>query len=338
MPPWSLAGGNNGRESEVKIERIRQNRFLVLGRAGMDLYADPPGARIEAAERFSAALGGSAANIAAAIVRLGGSASLLSSVADDAVGRFTLNELGRYGVGIEHVRAAGGEARNSLAVVETRSENCQSVIYRNGAADFEMAEDQVKDAAYGSFGALIVTGTCLALEPSRAATFLAIELAREAGVPVVLDIDYRPYSWASAEDAAETCRRAASLSEIVIGNDVEFDMMAGGGGGLRLARDLAAGTAEIVVYKMGERGSVTLSGGKTFETGIFAVTALKPTGAGDAFMGGFVTGLAAGLALPDCVRRGTAAAAIVVTRVGCAPATPTAQELEDFLTRHPGPN
>lgn len=315
------------------LDRMKLNRFLVLGRAGMDLYADPPGTRTEAARRFSAALGGSAANIAAAITRLGGAAALVSAVSDDAVGRFTVNELQRFGIGTEHVRAVGGEARTSLAVVETRSDNCQSVIYRNGAADFQIGAEHVRGIDYDDFGALIVTGTCLAIEPSRASTLLAIGLARTAGLPVIFDIDYRPYSWASAEDAAKIYRHATALCDIVVGNDEEFAIMAGGDG-LALARTL---TAAIAIYKMGGKGSITISEGLSFETGIFHVTALKPTGAGDAFMGAFVTGLAAGLDLRVCVRRGSAAAAIVVTRVGCAPAMPESSELDTFMATHSGP-
>ena len=310
-----------------------RNRFLVLGRAGLDLYADPPGSRVEDAARFTSALGGSAANIAVAIARLGGVASLISAVSDDAVGRYTVNQLKHYGVGTGDVRAAGGEFRNSLAVVETRAENCQSVIYRNGAADFQISEDQVHAAAIKDFGALIVTGTALAADPSRSAALLAMTIARESGVRVILDIDYRPYSWASAADAARTCTRAAALSDIVIGNDTEFAVMAGpGGDGLALAR--RTGNA---VYKMGERGSIAFAGGLAIETGIYRVTALKPTGAGDAFMGGYVTGLAQGFDLKTCILRGTAAAAIVVTGVGCAPAMPSEAELQDFMASHPGP-
>ena len=186
---------------------------------------------------------------------------------------------------------------------------------------------------YDDFGALIVTGTCLAIEPSRASTLLAIGLARTAGLPVIFDIDYRPYSWASAEDAAKIYRHATALCDIVVGNDEEFAIMAGGDG-LALARTL---TAAIAIYKMGGKGSITISEGLSFETGIFHVTALKPTGAGDAFMGAFVTGLAAGLDLRVCVRRGSAAAAIVVTRVGCAPAMPESSELDAFMATHPGP-
>jgi 5-dehydro-2-deoxygluconokinase len=89
-----------------------------------------------------------------------------------------------------------------------------------------------------------------------------------------------------------------------------------------------------VIYKMGEKGSVSFEGGNSLTTPIFEVTALKPTGAGDAFMAGLVTGLAQGRDLRTSVKRGTAAAAIVVTRVGCAPASPTEDELADFIRRH----
>jgi 5-dehydro-2-deoxygluconokinase len=312
------------------LERLRRNSFLVLGRAGMDFYADPPGSRTEEAVRFTSALGGSAANIAAGIVRLGGAASLVSTVSDDAVGRYVQRELMRYGIDTSHVNRAEGQCRTSLAVVETRAEDCQSVIYRNGAADFQLNADQVRGLPMDAYGALIVTGTALAMEPSRSATFLAIRLAREAEVPVILDIDYRPYSWANAADAAATCRMAAEASDFTIGNDVEWDVVAGGSGGLALSRELASGRA-ATIYKMGEKGSISFAADTRFETPIFRVTALKPTGAGDAFMAGVVTGLAAGLDLSGAVRRGSAAAAIVVTRVGCAPASPTAEELDNFM-------
>lgn len=305
-----------------------------MGRAGLDLYADPPGTCMEDAKMFSSALGGSAANIAAGIVRLGGQASLLSAVSHDAVGRFIQKELKNYGINADHVAVTQGETRSSLAVVETRIENCQSVIYRNGAADFQLNEDHVRGVNFVNFGALIVTGTCFAAEPSRTAGYLALELARKAGLALVLDIDYRPYSWSGPDEAARIYSRVAALCDIVVGNDQEFAVMAGGVDGYSCAKGLAASTAQIVIYKMGEKGSITLSGGAAFETGIFPVTALKPTGAGDAFMAGFVTSLADGASLENSVKKGSAAAAIVVTRVGCAPAMPTSVELEDFIASH----
>lgn len=311
-------------------ERLRLNRFLVLGRAGMDLYADPPGTRLEATMRFSSALGGSAANIAAGIVRLGGAASLLSAVSDDAVGRYVHHELARYGIDTSHVASIGGQSRTSLAVVETRAEDCQSVIYRNEAADLLLNEAHVAAIAIESYGALIVTGTALAVEPSRAATFTIMRRARAAHVPVILDVDYRPYSWASASEAGAICQAAARESDMVVGNDVEWDVLSGGRGGLALAAQLGSGRVSTI-YKMGDKGSISFAGGARYETAVYRVTALKPTGAGDAFMAGLVTGLAGGLDLAAAVRRGSAAAAIVVTRVGCAPASPSTEELDHFM-------
>ena len=314
----------------MNLARLSSNRWLALGRAGIDLYADPKGTRVDEAGMFFPALGGSAANIAAGISRLGGSAALLTTLSEDSVGRFVFNQLERYGIATDCVRFVGGEARTSLAVVASRNDDTQSVIYRNGAADFQLTLSDVERVAFGEFGGLIVTGTALAVDPSREACFLAIERARAAGAAVYFDVDYRPYSWASRAVAAQVCRRLAASSDVIVGNDEEFAVMAEGGDGEALARELA-GKAQAVVYKMGARGARTFSGSRVIDTPVFPVAPLKPTGAGDAFLAGFATGLALGLDLAASVVRGAAAAAIVVTRVGCAPASPTAQELDAFL-------
>lgn len=314
-------------------ENIKRGRFVVVGRAGMDLYADPPGTRTESATGFNAALGGSSANIAVALARLGQQVALVSTVSDDAVGRFCRNELARYGVDHTYVRTKGGEARTSLAVVETRAVDTQSVIYRNNAADFDMTVADVDQVDLTGVGALILTGTALAMQPSRGACLAIMARAKAAQVPVVLDVDYRPYSWASATDALQVYAEAAAMADILIGNDDEFGVMAGArADGLSLARCHAK--TRVVVYKMGAEGAITITPDTEFETPIFPVTALKPTGAGDAFMGGLMAGLACGLPLPAAVRQGAAAAAIVVTRVGCAPAMPTQAEIDAFMKVH----
>ncbi|MEP0521270.1 MAG: 5-dehydro-2-deoxygluconokinase [Hyphomicrobiales bacterium] len=319
------------------LDRLKQNKFIIIGRAGVDFYPDPPGTKTEEATQFFCCLGGSSANIGVAIVKLGGEASLVTCVSDDAVGRLAVNELGKYNINSDHVRAVAGEVRTSLAVVETRVEDHQSVIYRNNAADFQMNEADVDAVTYEDYAALITTGTVLAAQPSRNATLKAFATAKKAGLPVIFDVDYRPYSWASNEEAADVYSKAAQYCDIVIGNDDEFGVMAGGKElGRAFAENLAKTTASIVVYKMGEFGSVTFAGDKSFKTGIFRVDALKPTGAGDSFMGAFIASLAAGMPLEICVERGSAAAAIVVSRVGCAPAMPTREELEEFINNHAG--
>ena len=320
------------------MEKLRAGGpVLVIGRVGMDLFTDPGGA-VESCTGLTADMGGSSANIAAGIVKLGGAASLVTCVSDDAVGRFCTNRLTDYGVGTEYIRVTGGEARTSLALYETRVEDHQSVIYRNGAADFEMSVADVEAVDLSGFTALVTAGTVFAAEPSRGAAFRAFELARDAGLPIVFDVDYRPYSWPSPEVAEEVLSRAGGLADVIVANDEEFGFMAGGiDRGLAKARALAEGSATLVVYKMGPEGAVTFVDGQETRTGIYAVDALKPTGAGDSFMAGLLTGLAQGLETGDAVLRGSACAAIVVGRPGCAPAMPTPADLDAFLARHPGP-
>lgn len=321
------------------LARLAGRRFLLIGRAGMDLYADPAGTRTEDATRFVSALGGSSANIAVALVRLGCGASLVTCVSDDAIGRFCLNQLDHYGIDTTHVRPVAGEMRTSLAVVETRIENCQSVIYRNNAADFAMTVADVEAIPYAAYSGLIATGTALAAEPSRSAAFRALELAREAGLPLILDLDYRPYSWTSAAEAAAICGRAAALCDVIVGNDVEFGILAGADRlGPDCARSLIAGGASIVIYKMGEKGALTITRDGERQSGIFPTRALKPTGAGDSFLGAFVAGLSDGLSVHEAVQHGSAAAAIVVGRVGCAPAMPTAAEIRALVSGQAAPH
>jgi 5-dehydro-2-deoxygluconokinase len=81
---------------------------------------------------------------------------------------------------------------------------------------------------------------CSPPSPRASATFRAFELARKAGLPILFDVDYRPYSWPSKEVASDVLSRAAAQSDVIVGNDVEFGFMAGDyDKGLAKARALA---------------------------------------------------------------------------------------------------
>jgi len=334
-PPDESRAEENGMSL---FDGIKQNNFVVVGRAGMDIFPHPPGTKTEEASEFHTDLGGSAANTAVGICKFGGKADLVTRVSDDAVGRFCLNRLKHYGVGSEHVTPVAGEYRNSIAMYETRIEDHQSVIYRNGAADFQMNEEDVARVDYTAYGALISAGTVFAAEPSRSATFHAFELARAANLPIIFDVDYRPYSWPSPKVAEEVLSRAAAQCDMIVGNDEEFGFMAGGiEKGLAMARHLAETTASLVIYKRGEHGAITFAGGEEIRTGIYLVDALKPTGAGDTFMSGLMAAIAAGYDLQPAIMRASACAAVTVSKPGCAPAMPNLAQLEEFLASHPGP-
>ena len=332
---------------ETLLTRIQKGRFLSVGRAGLDLYPEPVGTKTKDATHFSADLGGSAGNIAVALARHGKSAALVTVLSADPVGVFTKTRLEHYGVDTDCLRFSNGKherlARNSLAIAETRPDDAEVVIYRNDAADLLLCEDDVASLDYDNTAALVVTGTALSADPSRKPVFAAARQANATGCPVIFDVDYRRDAWQSVEDAAHIGKAFAVLCDIVIGNDDEFDVLATGTkqDGMSYASELA-GDVGLVLYKQGAAGCQTLYIDTEHKNkditiskyGIFNVSIAKPFGAGDSFMGALLAALHAGVSLDDAVIRGSAAAAIVVSRAGCASAMPDKDTLDNFMAQN----
>ena len=319
----------------IKFPPQRAFDVLVIGRVGMDLFAHPQGSSTDEANFFQADMGGSAGNTAVALARHNLNVALWSALSQDPVGAFARRMLENYGVDRRYCFDAPAGTRTTLAMVENRLENFQSVIYRNNAADFHIRREQISREILMDCRCLIVSGTALAQFPSREAIFRTLELAREAGCPSLLDLDHRPYTWNSLTEEQQIYTRAARLCDAVVGNNEEFAIVSGSP---KTAEDSARMLAEkycrFCIYKMGEHGSITFTKETSWRTGIFAVNACKPIGAGDAFMGTLVATLLKGDDLRSAVIRGSAAAALVVSKFGCAAAMPTNKELDIFLHKN----
>jgi len=233
----------------------------------------------------------------------------------------------------------GGEHRTSLAVVESTVVDHQSVIYRNGAADFVMTKEDIDKIDMQQYDGLVFTGTLLASPTSRAATEYALVKSKQAGLITIFDVDYRAYSWESEQQAGEIYQSFCQLSDIIVGNDDEFAIIAGDKqAGLAYAKVFGQSPNRLCIYKMGAQGAISFHAEEAITTGIYEVTALKPVGAGDAFMGGFLHALTTGTDLKTAVERGSACAAIVVSNVGCASAMPNQTTLNNFLTQYNATN
>jgi len=317
---------------EFLISKIQKNNFLLIGRAGVDIYPDPPGTKTENANKYVTHLGGSSANMGVQLSKYGGLCSLLTRISNDALGKFVLNQLDYYGVKKDLVKFEDNESRISFAIVETTVEDHQSIIYRHKAADLFLNKTDIESANIENYECILITGTSLAAEPSRSSVLFAIELAKENNIPVIIDIDYRPYTWESADKAKKIYNLAVENCSGIIGNDNEFAVLSGNyEESLDYAKKLAS-DCDLVIYKMGEKGSITYANNKEIVKGIFPVKPLKPTGAGDAFMGSLIGALFKNYDLEQAIEIGSAAAAIVVTKVGCAPAMPNLEEVLEFMT------
>ena len=316
---------------EFLISKIQKNNFLLIGRAGVDIYPDPPGTKTENANKYVTHLGGSSANMGVQLTKYGGSCSLLTRVSNDALGKFAVNQLNSYGVKSDLVKLEDNESRISFAIVESTIVDHQSIIYRHKAADLFLNKNDIENSNLQNYECILITGTSLAAEPSRSAVLYALKLAKEKKIPVIMDIDYRPYTWESEDKAKEIYNLAGDYCSGIIGNDDEFAILSGNyDNGLSYAKKISR-NCDLVIYKMGEKGSITFANNEEIQRGIFPVKPLKPTGAGDAFMGSLIGAILKKYALQKAIEIGSAAAAIVVTKVGCAPAMPDLDEVLDFM-------
>ena len=315
------------------MEFDKSKKILVIGRAGMDIYPEPPGTKITDVKDFSTHLGGSAANTCVALSKLGVSSDLVTCISDDAIGEYILNKLKEFKVGSRFCRKVDKVFQTQLAVVETILKNNQSILYRNNSCDLQLNKDDIDQIDFQDYSAVFISGTALSSEPSREAVFYASQKASISNIPLIVDLDYRPYNWESDQMKSEIYQKIMSEMDIIIGNDLEFNIADNSSDGFHLTKNFIEKKPSIIIYKMGEKGSEVFTKEKEFEFGIFKVDAIKPTGAGDAFNGGFMSSLYKGMSLDESVKRGSANAALVVTKVGCSSAMPDSEELENFINQ-----
>jgi 5-dehydro-2-deoxygluconokinase len=311
----------------------KSKKILVIGRAGMDIYPEPPGTKISDVQDFSTHLGGSAANTCVALSKLGVSSDLVTCISDDAIGEYIFKKLEDFNIGSNLCRRVDKNFQTQVAVVETILKNNQSILYRNNSCDLQLDKEDIDKINFQDYSAVFISGTALSSSPSREAVFYASEKASAMSIPLIMDMDYRAYNWESDEIKSNIYKKIMKEMDIIIGNDLEFNIANNSTDGLQLAKDFIKEKPSIIIYKMGEKGSKVLTEEKDLSFGIFKVEAIKPTGAGDAFNGGFISSFLQGFSLEDSIKRGSANAAIVVTKVGCSSAMPDSSELENFINQ-----
>ena len=313
--------------------------LITMGRSSIDLYANDVGKPFEEIGSFAAYVGGSPTNIAVGAKRLGLDVALLTAVGEDKVGDFILKFLNDEGVDTRFIPRKP-HARSSAVVLGIEPpDTFPLVYYRDNAADIELTIDDVLKTPLASARALEISGTGLAKEPSRSATFFAAEQAKRAGRTVFLDLDFRADQWHDPRAFGVNIRALLPLVDVALGTEEEINAaMLTDPAQLRITHqqisapeisgDIEANIAtilahrggpEALVVKRGAKGaSVHLRSGETFAVPGFPVDIYNVLGAGDAFASGFIYGRLKGWDWFKSARMGNACGAIVVTRHGCA--------------------
>ncbi len=313
---------------------------IAMGRAGVDLYARERDTALAAVSGFDKFVGGSPANIAAGLSKLGARVGFIGKVSDDPLGRYVVDYLQSINIDTSRIVFDASGSKTGLAFTEMKAEDCALVMYRNNASDLLITPQEVSEDYIRQAKALVISGTALCRSPSRDAVFLALMYARKHGTVVIFDVDYRPYSWGSPEEVSIYYSLAAEKCDVIIGTREELDAMEhatdpGNADDAASARRWFEHNARIVVIKHGKEGSYAYTReGEVFRGGIFPVELVKPFGAGDAFASAFSHGLLQGHDVTACLEAGAASASIVISRDSCTEAMPSVQEIEDFIASH----
>src|SRR6056300_128035 len=145
-----------------------------------------------------------------------------------------------------------------MAVVETILDNNQSILYRNNSCDLQLDRSDIDRINFEDYSSIFISGVALSSNPSREAVFLAVEKASTLKLPLIIDLDYRPYNWESDQQKSEVYKKIMDRMDIIIGNDLEFNIADNSNEGLKLAQTLIQKKPSIIIYKMGEKGSKVL--------------------------------------------------------------------------------
>jgi 5-dehydro-2-deoxygluconokinase len=324
--------------------------LVCIGRTCVDLYGEQIGAPLESVQSFQMYVGGSASNVCIGAARLGVRAAMIARVGEEPLGRFVRATFENERVEVRAVRFDADRLTGLITLAIRKCDDFPRIFFYENSADLALSEADVDAELVGSAAVLLVTGTHSSRPNLAAASRKAIRIAKEHGRRVAFDIDYRPVLWGLTGHAqgGQMFVASAAVSEhlqsilpdcdLVVGTEEEL-CIAGGSADIRTALEtIRRHTPAAIVRKRGAQGSIVypdaipedLAAGVSAAS--FPVEVLNSTGAGDAFMAGFLLGWIRRENWETCCRFGNACGAMVVSRHACSAAMPSRRELDYFLS------
>ncbi len=305
--------------------------LLTVGRISVDLYSTEPGVGWDEVSMFAKSTGGSATNVAVAAARLGHHAAVLTKVGADPFGAFLRRRLEALGVDTRFV-GVHPELRTPLAfAVLDPPDDPQLLFYREPTApDLTIEMADVDPTVVANASVVWVTGTGMSAEPS-ASTTLEILRRRARRRHTVVDLDFRPSLWTSRTAAERRIGSLLSFATVAVGNCQECEVVVGTADPSRAADRLLAAGVDMAVVKQGGAGVLVATSGRRQLVPPRKVPVVCGLGAGDAFGGALVHGLLRGWDPVRAVTFANAAGALVASRVLCADAMGTAEEISEIM-------
>ncbi|MEU9329021.1 sugar kinase [Streptomyces canus] len=293
--------------------------------------------RAQGALRLGGGLGlsvaGAESNVAIGLARLGHRVRWAGRVGADELGALVLRTLRAEGVDIDHAVTDDTDRPTGLLLTEPRLGTLTRVsYYRAGSAGSAVSPADVLPALTPGTRILHLTGITPALSRSATeAVLAAATTAREAGITVCLDVNYRSRLW-STDRARTALRPLLDHTDLLIASEDELPLVLeqpGADEAEAVKGILAAGVTEVVV-KRGARGATSVTADGATDRAARQVDAVDLVGAGDAFVAGYLSGLLDGADVPARLHRAVTTAAFAVATRGDWEGLPTRDELGLF--------
>ncbi len=305
-------------------------RVVTAGETMVLVVPTAPG-RLRHAGAVTLSIGGAESNVAIGLSRLGVPASWVSALGEDELGELVLHRVRAEGVDTSAVRRVA-DRPTGLYLREEVAGALRVYYYRRGSAASRLAPGAFDPAVLEGAAFLHLTGITGALSP-ESGEFLtwAARTAREVGVLVSFDVNYRSRLW--EPPAARAASEALlPLVDVLLVGDEEARALWGWDGDTCLERLADAGPGEVVL-KLGARGCAAVVDGERLTSPGFPARQRDPVGAGDAFAAGYLAATLWGLDPADRLRTASAMGAFCVQNLGDYEGLPSRRELTAFLDR-----
>jgi fructokinase len=316
---------------------------ICIGELLIDFCAAQADVGLAGATTFVKAAGGAPANVAVGVARLGQSAGFIGAVGADPFGDFLQAVLRGEGVDTSCL-ARIATARTSLAFIAARSDGMKDIsFYRNPGADMFLSPAHIRPDYIASASALHFGSISRIDELPRNATDKARRLARERGMLITYDPNWRPSLWSDHLAAREVILEGFDGSHVAKISMEEWPFVTGDEDFAAGAKAIMARGVQLVVRSEGADGATYATPRTTGHVDAFKINCVEPTGAGDGFMACLIVELLAhfgrgvGPASVDdtelrrIIRRAAAVGALACTKVGAIPSLPTARDVEEFF-------
>ncbi|MBQ3522938.1 MAG: 5-dehydro-2-deoxygluconokinase [Clostridia bacterium] len=321
----------------IEFDNSKEFDLILLGRVAVDLNPVDYYCPLNESTTFKRYLGGSPANIAVGLARLGKKCGFFARVSDDQLGTFVTDYFDNEGIDTSHIKRCQNGEKIGLTFTEIKSETESSIVmYRNEAADLKLDVEDIDEDYINRAKAILISGTALAESPSREAALKAVALAKKNGVPIIFDIDYRAYNWKNSDEIAIYYSSVAREADIILGSREEYDLtekfIKVGMTDKETAAYWHSQNAKIVIIKHGKEGSTAYTNdGESYSIKPFPVKLLKSFGGGDGYASAFLYGIFEGWEIIDALEFGSASAAMLVASHACSQDMPTVDAVKKFI-------